>query len=265
MKTLTQFLKYRKHDTSHGFLTVELANGSELVELNKLILPVLQPITPGEIARFFSSKEFAVDIEHARELTNSEDEAVLNIIRWAYPDSFYGSAVTPNNGFYTDTRRDRVTFFNLHSHPLGYSYLPSDTDLRVLNTITEETRRMLESEKEFGYLPEDFDSLDFRPILGTGSFWGPLDNYNNIFELLLLQWKREATETDFSEKRIEEYKRLVGGEELLDYLKTLPYNLAVLRYVWDPKKEGYVMEKGLNELGMFASKNHDPSQMEFGF
>lgn len=266
MKTLDDFLKYHKFEQSHGLLAVEIRNGTDLIELCKLITPPLEPLTFEEIVEFFGCEQFAEDINQVRELTTTEDEAFSHVLRGAYPRTFYGSEPTLVTSFFVDMRRDRYLFFDFHSHPLGIVSIPSPRDLKAVNYITQETIENLESEKEFGYLPENFDTHGFRPIMGIGSFDEPfdnytkefnLDNYTKKFNLLLLQWKKYTKKTDF-EGKIKKYEHIEEHGVLgmmSDYLKEFPYNLCKLKYRWNKKIKKYTLRKReLNKLKNFALK-----------
>jgi hypothetical protein len=261
MEKLKDFLKYHDYKQSNGLLAIELRNEHDLYELYDIITPPLEPLQSKEIIKVFTSEEFSDDIGRVRELTTEENEACFTVLRWARPMVFYGSPVVLNTPVYDDNRKDRYPFFIFHSHPIGYTSIPSHQDLDVLNSITEETREEFRWKKECGHLTENFDINGFRPIMGIGSFGWTSDKFgwasddDKEFGLLLLQLKKDANETNLSKEIIKQYEHL-SISNAWDYLKNLPYNLCTLFYKWSEKNKKYILTKKseLNKLEKFALK-----------
>jgi len=209
--------------------------------LAESLTPQLQTIESRELFRLFTSQEFSDDLREMHSLTgySDEDEARLKIIRGPYPDNFFGERAKKNGEKYyprlNDLQKDRFLFLDLHTHPLETWVCPSETDLKILNSLTLRNFKRYEIiEYKF---TKDFNPKNFRPIMGIVNF---LDMDGNELEILLLQCKKDAQEKELKEKRIKKFyananKRFFEDNHfLIQSLKTsFPYNVALLNYSWE--------------------------------
>lgn len=214
----------------------------------------LEPPRPEEIVVFFSSQVFSRVITRVRELAKKYDEIFFNVIgNCKYPHEFYIEEPCINFNLPIFSKPNQKAchypFINFHSHPLGYSFVPSVGDLRMLQCIGDMVKQHGLGKK-------------FRPILCIGHFIEP---YNSNFSLLLF-YKNHEMNFENIERNYRKIEFEVGEdksfENLWKHFQELPcYSFCILDYP-NETCEYKLPESEAEKLKQFAKELVNPMQIQ---